>query len=147
MITRSLQGKLLVLAVFLIGIATGILFTNLYHSRVVDAKPADKAPHEQLTPQERAKRDQDRLAAYLGLDQNQRDQIKAILDDTRAQFRQLREKTNPQFKAIEDGSRARILAVLSEDQRRKYEEFRKAHPGRGGRERSRSSESAEGDKK
>jgi len=147
MITRSLQGKLLVFAVFLIGLAAGVLSANLYRSHVVDAKQNDSHPQERLSPQERAQRDQDRLNSFLGLDQPQRDQIKVILDDTRSQFRQLREKTDPQFQAIEEASRQKILAVLNEDQRRKYEEFRKTHPGRSGRGRPRPDNDKEKDEK
>src|SRR5262249_24759679 len=134
MITRSVQGKLLVLAVFIFGIATGVLSANLYRSRVVaSAKAPDTHQQDHLTPQERAKRNFDRMSDYLWLDQTQREQIQKIKSDTRTDFRQLREKTEPQFKAIEEESRARIMAVLNEDQKRKYTEFRESHPGPGPR--------------
>ena len=55
-----------------------------------------------------------------------------LLSFQRNDFRQLREKTDPQFKAIEETSRAKVLAVLNEDQRKKYDEFREAHPGPNG---------------
>src|SRR5436309_16102111 len=131
MIARSMQGKLLVFAVFLIGIATGILSANFYRRHVVtdvDARPnTTNRPQDRLSPQDRAKRDQDRFASYLGLDQTQREQVKKILEDTRSQFRQLREKVNPQFKAIEEESRIKIRAVLTEEQRTKYDKFREEH--------------------
>ena len=134
MITRSVQGKLLVVAVFMFGIATGVLSANLYRSRVMaSAKPSDTHQQDRLTPQERAKRDFDRMSNYLGLDQSQREQIQKITADTRSEFRELREKTEPQYKAIEEASRAKIMAVLNEDQRRKYTEFRETHPGPGPR--------------
>src|SRR5262245_38047657 len=117
MIARSMQGKLLVFAVFFIGIATGILSANFYRSRVVtdmDARPNTTRQQDHLSPQDRAKRDQDRFANYLGLDQTQRDRISKILQETRGQFRDLREKVDPQFKAIEEESRTKIRAVLTE---------------------------------
>jgi len=134
MITRSVQGKLLVLAVFIIGIATGVLSANLYRSRVVEsAKSVDNRPQDRLSPQDRAKRNFDQMANYLSLDQSQRAEIQKITDDTRKDLHELREKTEPEFRAIEEASRAKILAVLSEEQRRKYNEFRETHPGPGGR--------------
>src|SRR5438045_3406952 len=105
MIARSMQGKLLVFAVFFIGIATGILSANFYRSHVVtdmDARPNPNRPQDRLSPQDREKRDRDRFANYLGLDKTQRDQVMKILEDTRDQFRQLREKVDPQFKTIEE---------------------------------------------
>jgi hypothetical protein len=133
MITRSVQGKILVAAVFIVGIATGVLSANLYRSRVVEsAKAADTRPQDRLSPQQRAKQNFDRMANYLGLDDTQRAAIQKISDETRGQFRELREKTEPQFKAIEDASRAKVLAVLNEEQREKYNKFREEHPGPGG---------------
>ena len=69
MITRSVQGKLLVLAVFLAGIATGVLSASIYRSRNVEsARAADNHQKDNLTPQERYKQRFDRMANYLGLD-------------------------------------------------------------------------------
>ena len=133
MITRSVQGKLLVFTVFVIGIATGVLSANLYRNRVVEsAKAAENPRQDRLSPQQRAKQNFDRMANYLGLDQDQRAEIQKISDQTRSQFRQLREKTEPEFKEIEEANRAKVLAVLNEDQRKKYMEFRETHPGTGG---------------
>lgn len=134
MLTRSVQGKLLVAAVFIIGIATGVLSANIYRNRLVEpAKAADTHPQQDHTnPQQRARQNFDRMADYLGLDATQRTEIQKIIDDARNEFRELREKTDPQFKAIGDTSRAKVLAVLSEDQRKKYDEFRETHPDPGG---------------
>lgn len=139
MIARSLQGKILVFAVFAIGIATGVLSTNLYETRMSRAGnvSGDNRGGPRLSPQERAKRDQDNMAKYLGLDEKQQAQIHDILEETWTQFRTLRGQVDPQFKAIEDASRARIRAVLTPEQLKKYDEFRASHPrgdrGRGPR--------------
>lgn len=133
MIARSAQGKLLVFFVFVIGIATGVLSANLYRTRVVEsAKVMENPRQERLSPQDRFKQDFDRMANYLGLDQDQRAEIQKISEETRSSFRALREKTEPQFKALEETSRAKVLAVLNEEQRQKYKEFRETHPGPGG---------------
>ena len=133
MIRRSLQGKILVFAVFFIGLATGVLSDHLYRTRVADAARVSGNRGDRLSPQDRAKRDQERFAKYLDLDQNQQDQIGKILEETRTQIRELRGTVDPQFKAIEDGSRARIRSVLNPEQQRKYDEFRETHRGDRGR--------------
>ncbi len=146
MIARSALGKILVFSVFFIGIGTGALLDTAYRTRVSRAgNDGDRRGGEHgLSPQERAKRDLDRMGQYLGLDQNQKEQIAKIQDETRGEFRALREKTDPefkalrekvdpQFKAIEERSRARIGAILNAEQRRKWEEVRaqRQNNGRG----------------
>ena len=133
MLARSVQGKLLVLTVFIFGIATGVLSANLYRSRIVQpAKAAENRPEDHLSPQERGKQAFDRMANYLGLDATQRAQIQKIVEESQNEFKQLREKTEPQYKAIGESSRDKVMAVLSEEQRRKYTEFQKTHPGPSG---------------
>jgi len=135
MIARSVQGKLLVAAVFIIGVATGLLSANVYRNRSVESAKAavDTRPtQDRVGPQQRARQNFDRMTSYLGLDDTQKTEIQKIIEETRSQFRELREKTDPQFKAIEESSRAKVLAVLNEDQRKKYNEFRESHPGPSG---------------
>src|SRR2546426_344892 len=135
MIARTVLGKILVFSVFAIGIVTGAVLDTAYRTRVSNAS-SDSARRDEprLNPQERAKRDQDRMAKYLGLDQAQQEQIAKILDEMTGEFRALRqktdpefkalhEKTDPQFKAIEDSSRAKIRAVLNPEQQKKIDEF------------------------
>jgi hypothetical protein len=133
MVTRSVQGKILVFTIFLLGIATGVLSNNLYRSRMVGASQVPQGRGDRVNPQDRARRDQDAMAKYLGLDQNQQEQIHKILQETRNQFHQLHDQVDPQFKAIEEGTRAKIRAVLSEEQRRKYDEYRETRKGDRGR--------------
>ncbi len=135
MITRSIQAKLLVFAVFFVGIAMGALVDNIYRTRVVQgvAAPPANNPDDHMNPQEREKKRDEAMAKYLGLDQSQQDQIHKILEETRTEYRQLQDKVDPQFKAIEDGSRAKIRAVFNDEQRRKADEFRESHKGNRGR--------------
>ncbi len=52
MIARSVQGKLLVAAVFIVGIATGLLSSSMYHNRIVEsAKAADSRPQNKTQAQ------------------------------------------------------------------------------------------------
>jgi Spy/CpxP family protein refolding chaperone len=136
MIARTVLGKILVFSIFFIGIATGAALHSAYQSRIASSSSGDSPKREEprLNPQERAKRDQERMAQYLGLDPPQQEQIRKILDETRIEFKSLRDKTDPEFKAlrektepmfkaIEEGSRARIRAVLNDEQRKKMDEF------------------------
>ncbi len=117
---RSLKGKILVFAVFFIGIATGVLITDFYETRVAGMAPGtgtrDRAS--------RAVRDVSKFHDYLGLDQKQRQQVNEILDETRNEVRTLHKDTQPRFQSIQEESRARIRAILTEEQRKKYDEFR-----------------------
>jgi hypothetical protein len=120
MIARSMKGKILVFAVFFIGIATGILLANFYDTRVTGSQP--DAPIDRV---QRAQRDINKFYDYLGLNEDQRARARRIGEETRDEFRKLRQETQPRFQAIEQESRSRIRAFLTEEQRVKYDEFRK----------------------
>ena len=122
MIGRSIQAKALVFVVFLLGIATGVLVANIYSKRVVSASPA---PADGTQRTQRAVRDINKFYDYLGLNQEQRDQMHKIGEETRQKFQDLRKETQPRFEAIQDASRVKIRAVLNDEQRQKYDDFRK----------------------
>jgi hypothetical protein len=48
-----------------------------------------------------------------------------IGEETRHEFQELRMETQPRFEAIQEKSRAKIRAVLNDEQRVKYDDFRK----------------------
>ena len=122
MIARSLKAKILVFAVFFIGIATGVLIANFYESRVTGT-PTDVANNGERA--QRARRDVNRFRDYLGLNQEQREKMDKIMEETRAEFRQLRAETQPRFQAIEMESRNKVRAILNDEQLQKYDEFRR----------------------
>jgi hypothetical protein len=122
MIARSIKAKVLVFAVFFIGILTGVLIANFYTTRVMTSSPDTANPPDRT---QRAQRDINKFYDYLGLDQNQREQMHKIGEETRHQFQELRKETKPRFEAIQEESRARIRAVLNDEQRTKYDEFRR----------------------
>lgn len=119
MITRSLKGKILVFIVFFLGMVTGVLIANIYETRVIGTR-GDREDRSS-----RAQRDVNAFHDYLGLDEAQRAQVHKILEETRNEFRELRAQTQPQFQAIEQKSRDKIHAVLTDEQRQKYDERRK----------------------
>jgi hypothetical protein len=122
MIARSIKAKVLVFAVFFIGILTGVLIANFYTTRVMTSSADPASPPDRT---QRAQRDINKFYDYLGLDQNQREQMHKIGEETRQQFRDLRKETKPRFEAIQEESRGKIRAVLNDEQRTRYDEFRR----------------------
>jgi hypothetical protein len=119
-IGRSSKAKALVFAVFFLGIGTGVLIANFYTTRVVSAPAVPNPPDRTQV----AQRDINKFYDYLGLDQAQREQMHKIGEETRREFQDLRKETQPRFEAIQEASRGKIRAVLNEDQRKKYDDFR-----------------------
>ena len=121
MIARSLKGKILVFAVFFIGIVTGMLIVDFYETRVSGSRldhPVDTT--ERVS---RAQREVTKFHDYLGLSEEQRQQTHKLFEEMRGDIRKLRDETQPKFQSIQEQSRAKIRAILNEDQRRKYDEF------------------------
>ena len=120
MIGRALKGKLLVFAVFFIGIATGILITNFYETRV-----AGRDLQGNRDRGTSALREANRVHDYLGLNQEQRDRINEILEEGRLEVRKLRMESRPKIEAMEEATQVKIRSVLTPDQLTRYEEYRR----------------------
>src|SRR5438552_3040979 len=115
MIVRYFKAKILVFAVFFVGIATGVLIANFYTTRVSGAPDAANSQDRA----QRAQRDVNKFYDYLGLNQTQREEMHKIGEETRQQFRELRKETQPRFEAIQEESRAKIRALLNDEQEKK----------------------------
>jgi Spy/CpxP family protein refolding chaperone len=63
------------------------------------------------------------LTRDLQLTQDQQKQLGSIVDDTRAQWRTLYTTIEPQHEQIRQQSRDRIRAILTPDQKPKFEDF------------------------
>ncbi len=61
------------------------------------------------------------LDASLQLDEEQIDEILTILDDIGERFHDVRDAMEPEFEAIRSERATRVMAVLTESQRVKYE--------------------------
>ncbi len=122
MIARALKGKLLVFAVFFVGMITGMLIINFYETRVAGSPP-DLTDSRGRSSE--LQRDVNRVHDYLGLDQDQRDKVNQILEEGRRQVRELRAETRPKVQAIEENTQTQIRAVLNPDQVERYEKFRR----------------------
>ena len=119
MIANTMKAKVLVFAIFFMGIASGLLIANFYTTRVTGS------PDAAANRPERAQGDINKFYDYLGLDQAQREEMHRIGEETRHEFQELRKETQPRFEAIQEQSRAKIRAVLNDEQRAKYDEFRR----------------------
>ena len=119
MIVRYLKAKVLVFAVFFIGIATGVLIANFYTTHVAGAPDTTNSQDRA----QRAQRDINKFYDYLGLNQAQREEMHKIGEETRKEFRELRQETQPRLQAIQDASRDKIRHILNDEQLKKYDEF------------------------
>jgi Spy/CpxP family protein refolding chaperone len=118
MITPSFKGKLLVFSVFFLGIASGMLLTNALKLRAGEPKSAD-----------RAKADVTKFYDYLALDEAQRTQMKKITDDIRPEINKIFKQIRPQMDQIEalrKESRNQMRSILTDEQKKKYDEFSEA---------------------
>src|SRR5438874_13705274 len=107
MIVRYLKAKILVFAVFFIGIASGVLIANFYTTRVAGARDTTNSQDRA----QRAQRDINKFYDYLGLDPTQREEVHKIGEETRREFRELRKETQPRFQAIQETSREKIRVL------------------------------------
>ena len=122
MIGSSTKGKLLVFAVFFLGMVTGGLMISVYDTRLREAAEVGGG--------RRAQQDVGRFHDYLGLNPEQREQWNDIMQENRPEYDRLfeenRKLTAPnqaRFEALREQTRERIRAILTEEQRQKYSEF------------------------
>jgi hypothetical protein len=110
-----------VFAVFSLGIATGGFGTYVYDRHTdLDAADRNDATSRKLT----AKQQKERFYDYLGATAEQRVQLDKIYENGREQLGKLADQTRPQSRMIWDQTRERIHAVLNEEQKQRYEEWR-----------------------
>ena len=117
------SNSTLALSLFLVfasGTVVGALGYRSYSLATVSAKsPQPKSP-EDLRREYVAE-----MRRRLSLEPSQVQRLETILDETRAKFRELRERSRPEFKAIQDNQTAEISAMLTPAQQVEYEKFRK----------------------
>lgn len=63
------------------------------------------------------------LTRELNLTAEQQTQLQAILDETGAGYEAIRERTRPEYERVRQDGRAKIRALLTEEQRAKFEEL------------------------
>ena len=108
------------LLLFLCGVAVGALGHRYYASTVVRASTAEAFRAHYL----------DDMKTKVGASDAQLQQIEAILDDTKAKYKVVRDQYRPQMLAIKNEQIARVKAVLTPEQVPAYERLIAEHERR-----------------
>jgi hypothetical protein len=131
------KARVIVVSVFVIGFAAGALSLNLYQR--LNPSSNEKGPRG--GPGVLLKR----MNEEVGLEPDQQEQIRKILDETREKYGEIRKEMDPaiknfepRFNAVREESRNRIRALLSPEQLPKYEEMVTKHDRMREQERERS---------
>jgi hypothetical protein len=108
--------------VFASGIVLGVFGDRLYNaSSVSGGLEPGKAPKS--NPEEFRKKMVAEWQKRLTLSDDQVVKLNIILDDTRSQFHEARQKMDPEMQAIRQGQQAKIRAMLKPEQREEYEKM------------------------
>lgn len=118
----KVSAALSLLLVFLSGAVVGGLSYRLYSVRTVSAIERTGPPRP--SPEEFRRRYMETIKAKVHLDDQQVEQVNQILDETRAQFDQMRAQMRANGEAINNQQVQKIAAVLRDDQKAAYKAFR-----------------------
>ena len=111
----SLKVWLVVLGVFALGCVTGASLDSAYRLKIASAsRESHGRPHGREEIFESMKRD-------LNLSEQQATEIRAILDQTRNDYRALRAEVRPRYDAARQNARTRIRALLTPDQQKLFD--------------------------
>ena len=109
---RTVQAKLLILTVFVVGVMTGFVLDDMYETRVLgdagDRSQASPFPGRQS------------FSEFLNLTGEQQVEVQAILEVTHEDFRLLRAETGPMYAQLTEQSRDKIREILNEEQLERY---------------------------
>lgn len=105
--------------VFLLGASLGIVlgYVFAHHTSAATVMP--------LTDAQRKNQKVQRLTNELSLSPDQVKQMDVIFTDVQAKYKAIHESTEPQIEGERQKGRERIRAVLTPDQKAKFEEFLK----------------------
>ncbi|HEV7377060.1 MAG TPA: hypothetical protein VGN95_20250 [Pyrinomonadaceae bacterium] len=105
---------LVVVGVFLLGGITGASLDSLYRMRA--------SSNERSTRERRSKEEVfERMKSDLSLSEQQATEIRAILDQTRNEYRQLRTEVRPRYDTVRQNARTKIRALLTPEQQQKFD--------------------------
>jgi len=108
------KAVLMVVVLFVLGVALGSVGTYLVTTRVLAAhSPVARTANQHMAMYTRD----------LNLTPDQQSQIQAILNDTRAKYASLHEKLDPEYEQVRQQGREHIREVLTSEQRPKFEEL------------------------
>jgi hypothetical protein len=104
--------------VFASGIVLGVFGDRLYTASAVNAKQGGPK-----NPEEFRKKMVAEWQTRLSLSDDQVLKLNIILDDTRSQFHEARQKMDPEMQAIRRSQQNRIREMLKPEQREEYEKM------------------------
>lgn len=107
---------LVIVGVFLLGSVTGAALDSFYRMRASN----ERGGHERGGRRDRKDMFEE-MKRDLNLTDQQATEIRAILEQTRNEYRQLRTETKPRFDAIRQQGRTRIRALLNPEQQQKFD--------------------------
>lgn len=103
---------LVLIVVFVLGSVTGAALTGLYRSRASgDRDRSEARMHERF----------EKMRSELSLTDQQTAAVRAILDETRNDYRTLRTELRPRFEEPRQKARVRIRALLNPEQQQKFD--------------------------
>ena len=108
---------LVLVAVFALGCVTGAALDGLYRSRA-------NGRGGRGGDEERARKSEahfERMRRELGLTDEQATRVRAVLDETRDEYRRLRAEVRPRFEEPRLKARVRIRELLSAEQQQKFD--------------------------
>ena len=109
----SRKAALLVILVFVLGIALGGAGTYVVTDRVQAARLQSPHPGGLMSA----------MIKDMNLTAEQQTQIEAILSDTRAEYATIRKQADPQYEQARQSGRQRIRQVLTPEQGPKFEDM------------------------
>jgi len=113
---KNIRPIYCILLVFLLGTLCGALGTHLVYKCRMDSIIGERG-------QQREERLVNRLDRKLDLDARQREQVRAIVRETQQEVRQVRRQFRPQMDAAIGKAQVKISALLTPEQRKKYEQM------------------------
>ena len=105
--------------VFLLGAALGGMLGYVFAHHTAMAAPA------QMTDAQKRAQKVERLTQELNLTASQQQQLDAILTSVQSEYKVIRQSTEPQIDQARQKGREQIRAILTPEQKPKFEEFLK----------------------
>jgi Spy/CpxP family protein refolding chaperone len=118
--TKSIMAVMLV---FIFGAASGALVTHVIHqARFESFANEGRPPREDHIVK--------RLTSKLDLNSQQQEKVRVIIHDTQASMQQIRRQSRPQIEGVLAEGQLRISALLTPEQREKFEKIIAEHKSR-----------------
>jgi esterase/lipase len=103
--------------VFVLGVALGGVLGYAFAHR---SYAAERIP---MTAEARRAQRREQLKREVGLTPDQQKEVTAILDDAQVQYKAIHQVMDPQIEAIRQKNREKIRALMTPEQKPKFEEF------------------------